>query len=165
MFRAQLVLHDKVREVFESSLRLVRQSGYLKKRGMRVALDTTNILGRGTVRDTFNLLADGIVKLLRALASVEQASVEEWAESQGYERYLEPSIKGETAIDWSDRKARSALLATIVADADRLLGRCRVNCRRAARSERASWRRRSCWSSCCSRTWSAPAMESVSRTG
>ena len=33
--------------------------GYLKKRSMRVALDTTNILGRGAVRDTFNLLADG----------------------------------------------------------------------------------------------------------
>ena len=31
LFRAQLILHDKVREVFESSLRLARQSGYLKK--------------------------------------------------------------------------------------------------------------------------------------
>ena len=69
MFRAQLILHDKVREVFESSLRLARQSGYLKKRGMRVALDTTYILGRGAVKDTYNLLADGIVKLLRALAA------------------------------------------------------------------------------------------------
>ena len=121
VFRAQLILHDKVRSVFESSLRLARESGYLKKRGMRVALDTTNILGRGAVRDTFNLLADGTVKLLRALASVEQTSVEEWAKAQGYEGYLGSSIKGESAIDWSDRKARSALLATIVADADRLL--------------------------------------------
>ena len=121
VFRAQLILHDKVRAVFESSLRLARESGYLKKRAMRVALDTTNILGRGAVRDTYNLLADGIVKLMRALASVEQTSVEEWAEAQGYERYLGSSIKGEAAIDWSDRKARSALLATIVADADRLL--------------------------------------------
>ena len=107
--------------MFESSLRLAREPGCLKKRGMRVALDTTNILGRGAVRDTFNLLPDGIVKLLRVLASVEQASVEEWAKAQGYERYLGPSIKGEAGIDWSDRKARSALLATIVADADRLL--------------------------------------------
>ena len=56
VFRAQLILHDKVRAVFESSLRLARQSGYLKKRGMGVALDTTNILGRGAVRDTCNLL-------------------------------------------------------------------------------------------------------------
>ena len=123
VFRAQLILHDRVRAVFESSLRLARESGYLKKRGrgMRVALDTTNILGRGAVRDTCNLLADGIVKLLRALAAVERSNVKGWAKAQGYERYLGSSIKGESAIDWSDKGARAGLLATIVADADRLL--------------------------------------------
>ena len=88
---------------------------------MKVALDTTNILGRGAVRDTFNLLADGIVKLMRALAAVEKSSVKEWGKAQGYGRYLASSIKGEAAIDWSDRKARQTLLAEIVADADRLL--------------------------------------------
>ena len=73
------------------------------------------------VKDTYNLLADGIVKLLRALAAVEQAPVREWAQAQGYERYLGSSVKGEAAIDWADRQARTALLAKIVADADRLL--------------------------------------------
>ena len=121
MFRAQLILHDKVREVFEGSLRLARQSGYLKKRGMRVALDTTYILGRGAVKDTYNLLADGIVKLLRVLAAVANATLPAWAEAQGYERYFGSSIKGEAVIDWSDRKARRKLLGEIVADADRLL--------------------------------------------
>ena len=121
MFRAQLILHDKVREVFEGSLRLARQSGYLKKRGMRVAPDTTYILGRGAVKDTYNLLADGIVKLLRVLAAVANIAVGEWAEGQGYERYFGSSIKGEATIDWSDRKARRKLLGEIVADADRLL--------------------------------------------
>ena len=125
LFRAQLILHDKVREVFESSLRLARQSGYLKKRGMRVALDTTYILGRGAVKDTYNLLADGIVKLLRALAAVAKIAVGEWAEGQGYERYFGSSIKGEATIDWSDRKARRKLLGEIVADADRLLALAR----------------------------------------
>ena len=88
---------------------------------MRVALDTTYILGRGAVKDTYNLLADGIVKLLRALAAVANIAVGEWAEAQGYERYLGSSIKGEATIDWSDRKARRKLLGEIVADADRLL--------------------------------------------
>ena len=121
VFRAQLILHDQVGEVFESSLRLARESGYLKGRGMKVALDTTNILGRGAVKDTYNLLADGIVKLLRALAQLKGINVGEWAKSQGYHRYLGSSIKGEAAIDWSDRRARQALLAEIVGDADRLL--------------------------------------------
>ena len=121
VFRAQLILHDKVREVFESSLRLARESGYLKRRGMKVALDTTNILGRGAVKDTYNLLADGIVKLARALAQLKGINVGQWAKSQGYHRYLGSSVKGEAAIDWPDRQARAALLAGIVADADRLL--------------------------------------------
>ena len=121
VFRAQLILHDKVREVFESSLRLARESGCLKGRGMRVALDTTNILGRGAVKDTYNLLTDGIVKLLRALAQLKGINVGEWAKSQGYHRYLGSSVKGEAAIDWSDKRARKALLAGIVGDADRFL--------------------------------------------
>ena len=51
VFRAQLILHDKVREVFESSLRLARESGYLKRRGMKVALDTFDdpILGNSAL--------------------------------------------------------------------------------------------------------------------
>ena len=122
VFRAQLILHDKVREVFEQSLRLAREAGYLKgKRGMRVVMDTTYILGRGAVKDTYNLLADGIVKLMRVLAAVEGVPVRRWAEAHGYKGYVGSSVKGEAAIDWSNRRARRKLLAQIVADADRLL--------------------------------------------
>ena len=71
---------------------------------MKVALDTTNILGRGAVRDTYNLLADGIVKLMRALAQVEGISVGEMGQGPGYGRYLASSIKGEATIDWSDKR-------------------------------------------------------------
>ena len=74
VFRAQFILHDNVREVFEGSLRFVRESGYLKRRSMKVALDTTNILGRGAVKDTYNLLAEVIVKLFRVLTQIEGIS-------------------------------------------------------------------------------------------
>ena len=58
---------------------------------------------------------------MRTLAAVEKSTVKEWAKARGYRRYLAYSIKGEAAIDWSDKRARTALLAKIVADADRLL--------------------------------------------
>ena len=121
VFRAQLILHDKVRQVFEGSLRFARKSGYLKRRSMKVALDTTNILGRGAMKDTYNLLADGTVNLLRVLTQIEGISAGDWAKGQGYHQYLASNIKGEAPIDWSDRQERVALLAGIVADADRLL--------------------------------------------
>ena len=47
LFRAHLILHDRAREVFERSLRFARESGYLRGRRMKVALDTTYILGPG----------------------------------------------------------------------------------------------------------------------
>ena len=158
VFRAQLILHDQVGEVFESSLRLARESGYLKGRGMKVALDTTNILGRGAVQDTCNLLADGIVKLLRALAQLKGINVGQWAKIQGYHRYLGSSIKGEAAIDWSDRRARQALLAEIVGDADRLLELSRQA--QGELGEESAERQRivaaaELLGSCCSRTWNA----------
>ncbi len=153
MFRAQLILHDKVREVFESSLRLARESGYLKKRSMKVALDTTNILGRGAVKDTCNLLADGIVQLLRTLAAVEKITVKEWGKAQGYGRYLASSIKGEAAIDWSDKRARQTLLAEIVRDADRLLELSRQAQGELPENGEERQRIVDAAESCCSRTW------------
>ena len=88
---------------------------------MRVAMDTTYILGRGAVKDTYNLLADGIVKLMRALAAVSGVPLRRWAETHGCQRYVGTSVKGEAAIDWSNRRARRKLLGQIVADTDRLL--------------------------------------------
>jgi hypothetical protein len=121
LFRAQLILHDKVRAVFERSLQFARQTGYLKGRRMKVALDTTYILGRGAVKDTYNLLADGIVQVVRAMAEVEGAEVEGWARKHGLGRYFGSSVKGEAGIDWDDEKARRAFLQDIVADADLML--------------------------------------------
>ena len=121
LFRARLILHDKAREVFERSLRFARETGYLKSRRMKVALDTTYILGRGAVKDTYNLLSDGIVKVVRALSEVERSDLDEWASARGYQRYVGGNVKGQAAIDWDDKKARAALLGRIVGDADRLL--------------------------------------------
>ena len=88
---------------------------------MKVALDTTYILGRGAVKDTYNLLSDGIVKVVRALSEVERSDLDEWASARGYQRYVGGNVKGQAAIDWDDKNALAALLGRIVGDADRLL--------------------------------------------
>ncbi len=121
LFRAHLILHEKVREVFQHSLQLAKDTGYLKGHRMKAAMDTSYILGRGAVKDTYNLLADGIVQLVRALAAIEGMEAKVWARRHGLERYFGSSVKGETAIDWDDEKAREAFLQSIVADADRVL--------------------------------------------
>lgn len=126
LFRAQLILHEEVGAVFTKSLRFARQTGYLSKRKLRVALDTSNILGRGAVKDTYNLLADGIVKLVRVLAGLDGRTPEAWAATTDLSRYVtSASLKGEADIDWASAPARQEFLRDIVADADRLLERVR----------------------------------------
>jgi len=125
LFRSQLILHEKVRAVFRRSLHFARQTGYVKRHRMKAALDTSYILGRGAVKDTYNLLADGIIQVVRALAVLENKKAEAWAREHGLERYFGSSVKGEADIDWDDEKSRQAFLQAIVGDAERVLGLAR----------------------------------------
>src|SRR5918995_611770 len=105
-FRAQLIVHAEQAAIFRKSLELAKQRGRFRaksgeRRKLTVALDTTNILGRGAVKDTYNLLADGIVKLARLLARPAEEPLAAWAERQGYGRDVNaPSFKGAATIDW-----------------------------------------------------------------
>ena len=122
-FRAQLVLHAEQGAIFQRSLELAKGQGYFRgKAKLKVALDTTAILGRGAVKDTYNLLADGIRLVLRALAQPAGVPVEEWARREGFERYVaEQSPKGQAEINWDNPEERRCFLQGVVADADRVL--------------------------------------------
>jgi hypothetical protein len=121
LFRAQLIVHAQLQAVFKKSPTFARQTDYLQNRTIRVALDTTNIFGRGAVKDTYNLLADGIVKLARALAALATVNLDAWMLTHDLVRYGGSSLKGEVGIDWESVPARQVLLTAVVADADRLL--------------------------------------------
>jgi hypothetical protein len=121
-FEAKLVLHEKGEALLKKSIEEARRAGYLRSHKIRVAVDTTPILGKGAVKDTYNLLAEGIVQLARRLAEVEGEAEAAWAERQGLSGYFGSSLKGEAAIDWDDKKQREQLLTAIVQDARRLLG-------------------------------------------
>ena len=87
LFRAQLVTNGEAQGVFRKSLALATKKGFLRKnRKLRAALDTTNILGRGAVKDTYNLLGDGIVLLLRQLAKLAGAALVPFATELGSAR-------------------------------------------------------------------------------
>ncbi len=58
--------HEPFALLFQQSLDLAKRQGTLgPQRRLRLALDTTPIFGRGVVKDTYNLVADGIVAVLR----------------------------------------------------------------------------------------------------
>lgn len=121
-FEARLVIHEMGEGLLKKSIAEARRAGYVQSRKIRVALDTTPILGKGAVKDTYNLLAEGVEQLACRLAEVEGETGAAWAERQGLSRYFGRSLKGEAAIDWDEKKQREELLTAIVQDARRLLG-------------------------------------------
>jgi DDE family transposase/transposase-like protein DUF772 len=122
LFRAHLLLHEKARLPFERSLAAAKKSGYLRSHGkLRAAIDSTYILGRGAVRDTYNLIGDGIVSVARILSKVSGKRLEVWAAEHDLSRYVGSSLKGEAKLDWSSEAEKEAFLSSLVADAERVL--------------------------------------------
>lgn len=119
-FRAKLILNEQALAIFQRSLTYARQRGYLTNKRMKVAMDTTHILGKGAVKDTYNLLADGIQKLYRTLEPFRPATLMEKLKAT-FSRYFGKSFKGEASIDWDDQTARQNLLTSVAADAQSLL--------------------------------------------
>ena len=121
MFRAQLVIHEGAQAIFRRSLEYARQTGYLKGRRMRAALDTTHVLGRGAQEDTYNLMAEGIRILSRELAKAEGAEWESWLAGHDLSRCAEASIKGASEVNWDEPASREEFLSGLIADGQRVV--------------------------------------------
>lgn len=121
LFRSQLIIHDKARAMFTASVSEAKKRGYLKHKKRTVAIDTTPIFGAGAVKDTFNLVSDGIASTIRRIAKLENKKPLRWADEHGLSRYFSSSIKASTIINWNDKAQRECFLSEIVSDAGRLL--------------------------------------------
>ena len=127
-FRARLLLNEAGAALLAYSVRVCQQAGALSSPKIRAAIDTSPILGRGAVKDTYNLVADGMAKFLRILAAFESpllgpgVEVEEFARRHDLSRYVTgTSLKGGAELDWDDEAARRAFLSELVTDVRRAL--------------------------------------------
>lgn len=121
-FRARIHLSEMGEVVFKRVLEDAKRVGLLKGGKLKVALDTTPVLGRGAVKDTYNLVADGIRKVATVLAQLDGLSPEEWGEKRDLRRFWEgSSLKGDANIDWSDEQERRVFLTRLVSDAQVVL--------------------------------------------
>lgn len=117
LFRAKLILNERYQAIFEASIEECRRSGLLGRGKLEVAIDTTPIFGKGAVKDTFNLVADQIRRVVEEVVKLDGSNRDEVVQAQGLSRYFASSFKGAVEIDWSDKDAKRALVGQLVADA------------------------------------------------
>jgi len=116
-FRAQLILQEAAGQIFERGVEACREAGLLRRAKLSAAIDSTPILGRGAVRDTYNLVSDGIRHLVDEACVLKGWPREETVEAEGLSRHFAASFKGSFDLDWSDAGEKRAVVGQLVADA------------------------------------------------
>jgi len=116
-FRAQLVLQEATGQIFDRGVAACRAAGLLKRTTLSAAIDTTPILGRGAVRDTYNLVSDGIRHVVDETCRLKGWERDAIVEAEGLSRHYAASFKGSLDLDWSDPEERRAVVGQLVADA------------------------------------------------
>ena len=117
LFRAKLILHEDHGLIFERSVEACRQAGLLKGHRLEVAIDTTPVLGRGAVKDTFNLISEQIRVVVGEVCALKGWESEAVVAEHGLGRHFGKSFKGSVELDWSGAGEKRALVAQLVADA------------------------------------------------
>jgi len=118
-FRARLLANNKERMIFKKTLELARKAGLLKKEIDQV-IDSTPMLGAGAAKDTYELLRDGIRKILSHMDKRAKSKINLSLKAYGKNQ---PKPK----IDWDNKKEREELLSILVSDAREVLSHVDVD--------------------------------------
>jgi transposase len=119
-FRARILVHKKEEFLFDQIIAASIKLGLLDPESDQL-IDTTSVLGRGAVQDTFELLRTEIQKVLRAVGKSSASIQQEVIGELGLEDYL--ASTGKAKIDWRDKGERTKHLEKLVGDARALLSR------------------------------------------
>jgi len=117
LFRANLLLNDRFLQLFEVSVQACLKQGLGRSKKLEVAIDSTPIFGRGAVKDTYNLVSDGIRHLVDKACALKGWARTETVEAEGLSRHFAASFKGSFDLDWSDAEEKRAVVGQLVADA------------------------------------------------
>jgi len=112
-FRARLLIHKKEKMIFRKTLELAKEAGLLKEKVDQV-IDSTPMLGAGAVKDTYELIRDGITRILSLADKKTKSKMSLSLKAYG-------KNDSRPKINWDDRKEREELLSLLVSDARKVL--------------------------------------------
>lgn len=111
---------------------MAKQTGHFGWQGLRAALDSSPLVGRGRVEDTWNLLGRALRTVVTCAATTLKIPREQVRAGAGVTLLGAPSLKAALDLDWGDPAAQADALARLVAEVDRVvaipLGATTVHC-------------------------------------
>jgi Transposase DDE domain/Transposase domain (DUF772) len=120
-FRERLIAHDLDRKLVAHTVALAKTSGKFGWQHLRVALDSSPLIGAGRVEDTWNLLGRAMQQLMVLASQVTGLSQEVIHQKAGVTLLGHSSVKTALDCDWDAPQARQAGLQRLVDEAEALV--------------------------------------------
>jgi hypothetical protein len=118
-FRLRLIAHNLDKTLLDRTVALAEQTGGFGARQLRVALDSTPLVGAGRVEDTLNLLGHALRKAVGLAAKALDTSAEVLMADAGLELVRQSSLKAARALDWGAPTARANALRLVLEEVER----------------------------------------------
>jgi Transposase DDE domain/Transposase domain (DUF772) len=119
-FRERMIAHDLDQKLLDRTVALAKQTGRFGWQALRAALDSSPLVGRGRVEDTWNLLGRALRTVVTCAAKTLQIPREEILAGAGVTLLGASSLKAALDIDWGDPAAQADALARLLAEVDRV---------------------------------------------
>jgi IS5 family transposase len=123
-FRERLIRTDMDRRLLERTTEVARQTNAFDWRKvpktLRVAIDSSPLVGAGRVEDTINLLGHAARKIVVCAAKLLGWSPKRVARAAGIPILLESSVKKALDVEWADGNAKGSALNNLVEQLDSL---------------------------------------------
>jgi len=123
-FRERMIRTNMDRRLLERTAEVARQTNAFDWRKLpktlRVAVDSSPLVGAGRVEDTINLLGHAARKIVALSAELLGWSPEKVAKAAGIPLLLESSVKKALDVEWADGDAKASALSRLVEQLDSL---------------------------------------------
>ena len=119
-FRTRMIGHDLDKKLVERTVALAKSTGKFGWKKLRVALDSSPLLGAGRVEDTWNLIGRAMSKVVHTVALALDLDEEVVIERAGLTLLSADSIKAALDIDWDDEEAKQKALQLVLSEVSAL---------------------------------------------
>ncbi len=119
-FRERMIAHNLDQRLLDRTVALAKQSGRFGWQALRAALDSSPLVGRGRVEDTWNLLGRALRAVVTCAATTLKIPREQVLAGAGVTLLGARSLKAALDIDWGDPAAQADALARLLAEVDRV---------------------------------------------
>ncbi len=119
-FRERMVAHDLDKKLLHRTVEIAKRTSKFGWQHLKVALDSSPLLGAGRVLDTWNLIGRALSTVVTCAAKATGSDRDSIIAEAQLRLSTAPSLKTALDIDWDDAEQRCEALAQLLEEVDRV---------------------------------------------